>query len=634
MSEVGICRCEKVKTRGGLAARDAHNRRTKVVGNADYTRRELNQNLRPDLPSSSLAALDGVLKRLGNPKLRQNGVLGVEYVMTYSPQASDRIDPLAWARSALAFVETRHGAENTLSAHLHLDEKTPHVHVVAAPVFANALVIGPFMGSRAILRKLQDDFHAQVSSHFGLARTSETPTRRGHISARELRAKSRETADLISAVKQQVETTAKQISVRIVTEPVSATSMLTSKGRDAFVRTVEQAAETRIVTIRNQILRVAAASLDELHELVASAVLLRAENLAMKTHQLQELRDIELARVADLYLGVTPRREGQSLVWETDDHKLVVTGVKFHDFKSDQGPLGGGAIDLAMHLLGCDFATAIRTLAADFPLGVAGAVHSHHIQIARQETAKAMASPRPLFAEQFARFAAPVPANLSLVRKYLSVARMIPAASIDRLVSSGDLWANRFGACTFAHRDPSGGIRGCSIRGTKGDFKQALGDKTGAWFSVGAPVAKASHLVLTESPIDALSFAALEPLAETDAILSTAGQTGCEQIIALGRPLILAQDADEAGEQQASALAAAALLSGLTVERRKPTRGKDWNEELTYDRDERQRIACEIEQRERTLAGGEREAGERQPGAARAVAANATDFRQGRRAIR
>lgn len=597
--EIGICRVEKVKTRGGLSARDAHNRRGKTVPNADPSRLLENVNLRPDLPSSSLATLDAVLDRLGHPTLRRNGVLGLEYFLGFSPDSAGRIEPKEWAKRGLAFIEGRHGRENVLSAFLHCDEKTPHVHIVVAPVSGGRLVVAPFMGNRQKLRRLQDEFHAQVSSHFGLARRSSNPTGRRHIPPAELRAQTKAAERAVDDAKRGLEEAARLPPIRLVSESVPAMSLLTSTGRAAFVRAIEDAATKRILELRKQLLRAAYESIDEIKVLAADAAILREENIAMKTWQLQELRDIDLARVAELYLGVEPRREGRALVWETHDHKVVATGSKFFDFKSPAVGLGGGAIDLAMHLLGCDFLTATRVMAADFPTALSGAVRTHHLRRAHEETAAALAAPKRLtFAELRARYAEPVAAKLTVVRRYLHEERMIPMSMVDRLISSGDLWANQWASCVFAHRALSGEIQGCTVRATLGNFKQTLGEKRAAWFSTGTLLSQAKRIVVTEAPIDVLSFQTMGLSAEGDAVLSTAGQGDTEQIVALGRPLILAQDADDAGEQQAQALASAALLSGLTAVRRKPTQGKDWNEVITNGRDQQRQIDRETEERE------------------------------------
>ena len=214
-----------------------------------------------------------------------------------------------------------------------------------------------------------------------------------------------------------------------------------------------------------------------------------------------------------------------------------------------------------------------------------------------------MAAPRrPSFEEQFARIAAPVPSKLSVVRQYLTEKRMLPVALVDGLIESGDLWANRFGACVFAHRDSSGLIQGCSVRGTTTGFKQVLGAKTAAWFSLGKPLSESKRVVLTESSIDAISYQALGLSLDGDAVLSTAGQCDHEPFLDFGRPLVLAQDSDDSGNAQADVIATAAMLCGLPIERHTPVRGKDWNEQLTYDRDQQRRTAREMAERESAIA--------------------------------
>ncbi|HPO00276.1 MAG TPA: DUF3991 and TOPRIM domain-containing protein, partial [Opitutaceae bacterium] len=445
---------------------------------------------------------------------------------------------------------------------------------------------------------------AQVASKFGLARTSENPTGRAHIPARELRAATAAQLNPINEAKRKIETAANARPVRLQVAQPSIASLLTAKGRTNFVELVQHAAESQIREVRNRIQKSVTTSLDELSQIVASAVLLREENDSMKRYQIELIREIPLDRVTELYLGVTPKREGSSLVAETDDHKIVITGEKFKDFKSPQGNLGGGAIDLAMHLLGCDFKRAIAVLAADFPDAVAGTIRQHYLRRAKEETAVAKAAHhRPLFEEQLAKFARPESSKLTVVRKYLHEERMIPLSIIDALIDRGDLWANKWGSCVFAHRDLSRVIRGCTIRGATGSsFKQVLGAKKDAWFTVGTPLATASRLVLTESPIDALSFDALGLRFANDVILSTAGQAEYEPFIEFGRPLLLAQDADESGNAQANMIAPAASIAGLQVERHTPARGKDWNEQLTYERDQQRLAAARMAERKIAIA--------------------------------
>jgi hypothetical protein len=59
-----------------------------------------------------------------------------------------------------------------------------------------------------------------------------------------------------------------------------------------------------------------------------------------------------------------PRKDSTSRRWqvltERGDFEILTTGPKWYDTRARRG--GGGAIDLAMHLLGLSFADAVRYL--------------------------------------------------------------------------------------------------------------------------------------------------------------------------------------------------------------------------------------------------------------------------------
>jgi hypothetical protein len=603
-AEVGICRCEKVRTRAALSGRDAHNARRRAVVNADPTRSSLNENLRPDLPADPLAAFDQVHEELGHPKLRKNGVLAIEYVVTYSPTAAARIDAHEWAAKCLHFVEDRHGRTNVLSAFLHLDEKTPHVHVLAVPAFAGAIVVGPYMGSRGALRRLQDDFHKQVSSCFGLARTGDNPTGRAHILPAKLRAASEaQTAELKLAI-HDLETAANVPAINIEPEPVSVTVMVTSAGRQAYADRLAAKAAQQVKEATATILSNARSIIVRWHEQHRDLLIFHQELRAMKSNQAAILRDIDLRIVAESILGFAGRPEGPSTVWDCDSHKLVITGCKFKDFKQDQHGLGGGAIDLVMFLLSCDCAHALRVLAGLKPDDVRGAARVHFMQRANHEAEAALQEPYRLsFTELLQRHAAPIAAKLHIVRQYLHQARCLSLSAIDQLIVAGDLWANRHGSCVFAHRNAKGDITGCTVRASVGDFRQCLGDKTNSWFRIGSPFGTAKRLILTESPIDTLSYAELNPLAPDVAVISTAGQTCADPLVAFGHPLLLSQDNDRSGEEQAAAFATAAQGAHLRAQRLLPTIGKDWNEYLIQKIHEQRRTESLLRGANQTIAG-------------------------------
>ena len=123
---------------------------------------------------AALARLSEALKAA--PRVRKDTVQALDILVTasHADMASwpkDRQD--AYFARALDFISSRVGGRgNILTAVIHRDETTPHMQVLVMPRHpetgrfqAVALIGGP-QG----LRKLQDDFHAEVGKSFGLQR--------------------------------------------------------------------------------------------------------------------------------------------------------------------------------------------------------------------------------------------------------------------------------------------------------------------------------------------------------------------------------------------------------------------------------------------------------------------------------
>lgn len=105
-------------------------------------------------------------------KIRCDAPVAIEYMITASPEAMARLSKQEQERyfaECLSFVETRHGVGNRLSAVLHLDETTPHLHMLVFPEREGKLDAKSFFKLPA-LTALQDEFAIKVGKQFGLER--------------------------------------------------------------------------------------------------------------------------------------------------------------------------------------------------------------------------------------------------------------------------------------------------------------------------------------------------------------------------------------------------------------------------------------------------------------------------------
>ncbi|SIR47014.1 MULTISPECIES: DUF3991 and TOPRIM domain-containing protein [Acidiphilium] len=175
---------------------------------------------------------------------------------------------------------------------------------------------------------------------------------------------------------------------------------------------------------------------------------------------------------------------------------------------------------------------------------------------------------------------------------YLARDRHLPATILAAAAAQDCIRAGGFGCAWFAHRDHEGRLTGIEARGP--GYRGVLrgGQKSLFRFTPGGTTGYPRRVAVTEAPIDALSLAALEP-SRTDTIyVATTGGLGPGTVTALsqlvgelgsaGGTLVIATDADAAGDHHAARIEATIASIAVTIERsRPPGAAKDWNEALT-----------------------------------------------------
>jgi hypothetical protein len=166
--KIAIMRVQKIKSLGGLAGRARHNLRSGDTPNANNKKDNIVRGPQTvaEVTSAWRDATEGLT-------VRKNAVLAVEYLLTASPEffaEATKDERRKWAERARKFVEDKHGTENILSEVLHLDEKSPHWHILVVPKDKKGkLNASAFFDGREMMSKLQDDYHAEVAG-LGLER--------------------------------------------------------------------------------------------------------------------------------------------------------------------------------------------------------------------------------------------------------------------------------------------------------------------------------------------------------------------------------------------------------------------------------------------------------------------------------
>lgn len=107
-------------------------------------------------------------------KLRKDAVVAVGLLITSDAEAFERMGKEkthAFFVDSLRFIQNRYGDANVVSATVHIDEKTPHMHAYFAPEFEGKLSAkNLFAPKRKELTHLHTDFAKQVGEKYGLKR--------------------------------------------------------------------------------------------------------------------------------------------------------------------------------------------------------------------------------------------------------------------------------------------------------------------------------------------------------------------------------------------------------------------------------------------------------------------------------
>ena len=129
------------KAHGSDSGTTAHIERSIIPRNADPTRSHLNRRLieYPDRVKDRSAAIQRRLEEAGlTRKVGSNQVRAIRINVSATHEDMERIQREGrlneWCADNLRYFADTFGKENIVAAHLHMDEKTPHMHVTLVPI--------------------------------------------------------------------------------------------------------------------------------------------------------------------------------------------------------------------------------------------------------------------------------------------------------------------------------------------------------------------------------------------------------------------------------------------------------------------------------------------------------------------
>ncbi|MCI6691015.1 MAG: plasmid recombination protein [Clostridium sp.] len=208
-----IMRLEKRKANNITGMQIHNDRATENHSNEDINKElsYLNYDL-IECPSYKKKINEELEKRYKvNKSLRKDAILGVEVIFTSDKEFFDKLTPeqeRLYFEKSLEFLKEFAGEKNIISATVHKDETTPHLHAVFMPLTDDGrLNYKDFINTKYDLINLQDKYHEKMREYFPeLERgKSSKETKKKHLSVEDFKLKQLE-KDLEKLQKEKKET--------------------------------------------------------------------------------------------------------------------------------------------------------------------------------------------------------------------------------------------------------------------------------------------------------------------------------------------------------------------------------------------------------------------------------------------
>jgi len=170
-----------------LSRIEAHNERTKetYASNPDIETERSRLNFHPVKAKGKYRDVSTQIIRESGCRIRKDSVTAVEVLITASPEFFEDKKPREvkeFFDHALEFMKTKQNAATYISAVVHVDERTPHMHLIFVPLTPdNRLSAKTIIGNRKKLTQWQDEFHAHMVKKYPDFERGESASSTGRV---------------------------------------------------------------------------------------------------------------------------------------------------------------------------------------------------------------------------------------------------------------------------------------------------------------------------------------------------------------------------------------------------------------------------------------------------------------------
>ena len=172
---------------------EAHNERTKeqYASNPDVDLSRSKDNFHIIEPTDRYRAMsESLIKQYGCPRVRSDSVRIVETLITASPEffaGKKKTEIRGFFEHAVGFLKQELGEDHIISAVVHMDEKTPHMHVSFVPITEGGRLSAKLiLGNRKTLTAWQDRYWKHMVGKYPELERGESSSKTGreHIPPR------------------------------------------------------------------------------------------------------------------------------------------------------------------------------------------------------------------------------------------------------------------------------------------------------------------------------------------------------------------------------------------------------------------------------------------------------------------
>lgn len=174
MAQYGILRLQKYDG-GAVRGIDTHVERRATVSRTnpdiDFAKSAMNYDLQSQYQGTFNTRVKNVLEKNGIAKTRKNAVVLAELLFTASHEFFENMtddEIRQFFQECYDFACKKYGQENIISAVVHMDEKTPHMHLELVPIKDGKLNARELFNHK--LTELQNQAHNDIFKNYNLDR--------------------------------------------------------------------------------------------------------------------------------------------------------------------------------------------------------------------------------------------------------------------------------------------------------------------------------------------------------------------------------------------------------------------------------------------------------------------------------